>query len=52
MKKALIALITLVSIALNITAAIGDCKIYMAYSEPQQIQETCNYLCGQASNSL
>ena len=38
MKKALIALITLVSIALNITAAIGDWKIYMAYSEPQQIQ--------------
>ena len=52
MKKALIALITLVSIALNITAAIGDWKIYMAYSEPQQIQETGNYLFVQASNSL
>ena len=52
MKKALIALITLVSIALNITAAIGDWKIYMSYSEPQQIQETGNYLFVQASNSL
>ena len=52
MKKALIALITLASITLSATAAIGDWKIYMAYSEPQQIQETGNYLFVQASNSL
>ena len=38
MKKALIALIILASITLNVTAAIGDWKIYMSYSEPQQIQ--------------
>ena len=41
MKKALIAII-LASITLNLTAAIGDWKIYMSYSEPQQIQETGN----------
>ena len=52
MKKALIALIILASITLNVTAAIGDWKIYMSYSEPQQIQETGNYLFIQASNSL
>ena len=52
MKKFFITLITLVSISLNITAAIGDWKIYMSYSEPQQIQETGNYLFVQASNSL
>ena len=52
MKKALIALIILASITLNVTAAIGDWKIYMSYSEPQQIQETGNYLFVQASNSL
>ena len=52
MKKALIALITLASISLSATAAIGDWRIYMAYSEPQQIQETGNYLFVQASNSL
>ena len=52
MKKALIALITLASMSLTATAAIGDWKIYMAYSEPQQIQETGNYLFVQASNSL
>ena len=51
MKKALIALI-LASITLNVTAAVGDWKIYMSYSEPQQIQETGNYLFVQASNSL
>ena len=51
MKKALIAII-LASITLNLTAAIGDWKIYMSYSEPQQIQETGNYLFVQASNSL
>ena len=52
MKKFFITLITLVSISLNITAAVGDWKIYMSYSEPQQIQETGNYLFVQASNSL
>ena len=52
MKKFFITLITLVSISLNITAAVGDWKIYMSYSEPQQIQETDNYLFVQASNSL
>lgn len=52
MKKLLIALITLVSISLSATAAVGDWRIYMAYSEPQQIQETGSYLFVQASNSL
>ena len=52
MKKVLITLITLASIILNATAAIGDWKIYMSYSDPQQIQETGNYLFVQASNSL
>ena len=52
MKKFFITLITLISISLNITAAVGDWKIYMSYSEPQQIQETGNYLFVQASNSL
>ena len=52
MKKVLITLITLASITLNATAAIGDWKIYMSYSDPQQIQETGNYLFVQASNSL
>lgn len=52
MKKVLIILITLASITLNATAAIGDWKIYMSYSDPQQIQETGNYLFVQASNSL
>ena len=52
MKKFFITLITLASISLNITAAVGDWKIYMSYSEPQQIQETGNYLFVQASNSL
>ena len=52
MKKFFITLITLASISLNITAAVGDWKIYMSYSEPQQIQETDNYLFVQASNSL
>ena len=52
MKKFFITLITLISISLNITAAVGDWKIYMSYSEPQQIQETDNYLFVQASNSL
>ena len=52
MKKFFITLITLISISLNITAAVGDWKIYMSYDEPQQIQETDNYLFVQASNSL
>ena len=52
MKKSFITLITLISISLNITAAVGDWKIYMSYGEPQQIQETGNYLFVQASNSL
>ena len=39
MKKALIALITLVSIALNITAAIGDWKIYMALANPNRYKK-------------
>ena len=52
MKKDIITIITLASITLNATAAIGDWKIYMSYSDPQQIQETGNYLFVQASNSL
>ena len=52
MKKFFITLITLISISLNITAAVGDWKIYMSYGEPQQIQETGNYLFVMASNSL
>ena len=52
MKKFFFILITLVAISLQSPAAIGDWRIYMAYSEPQQIEDTGNYLFVQASNSL
>ena len=51
MKRQLFYILTLL-VTTVANAAIGDWKIYMAYSEPQQIQETGNYLFVQASNSL
>ena len=52
MKNFFIILITLIVLSLKSPAAVGDWKIYMSYDEPQQIQETGNYLFVQASNSL
>ena len=52
MKKFFITLITLAVLSLQSPAAIGDWRIYRSYDEPQQIQETDNYLFVMASNSL
>ena len=52
MKKIFITIIILVVLCLQSSAAIGDWRIYRSYYEPQQIQETDNYLFVQASNSL
>lgn len=52
MKKFFITLITLAVLSLQSPAAIGDWRIYRSYDEPQQIQETGNYLFVMASNSL
>ena len=52
MKKFFFILITLVAISLQSPAAIGDWKLYLAYNEPQQIEDTGKYLFVQASNSL
>lgn len=51
MKKALLLILTL-TIATAAHAAIGDWKIYMAYSEPQQIERVGEQLFVRASNSL
>ena len=52
MKKFFFILITLVAISLQSPAAVGDWKLYLAYNEPQQIEDTGKYLFVQASNSL
>lgn len=52
MKTILSVIFALFCITITSTAAVGDWKVYMAYSEPQNIQETGNYLFVQASNSL
>ena len=51
MKKALLLILTL-TIATAANAAIGDWKIYMSYSEPQQIERVGEQLFVRASNSL
>ena len=51
MKKKLLLLLTL-TITAAAHAAIGDWKIYMAYSNPQQIERVGEKLFVRASNSL
>lgn len=51
MKKKLLLLITL-TIATAAHAAIGDWRIYMAYSNPQQIERVGEKIFVRASNSL
>ncbi|MGN0280930.1 MAG: Por secretion system protein [Prevotella sp.] len=50
MKRKLLYILALISTAAN--AAIGDWKIYMSYSEPQQIERVGEQLFVRASNSL
>ena len=52
MKKLILTITTLVATILQSTAAIGDWRIHLSYSEPQQIERVGEMLFVRASNAL
>ena len=52
MKKLILTITTLVATILQSTAAIGDWRIHLSYSEPQQIERVGELLFVRASNAL